>query len=342
MLALVVLIWGGLGAPIARLSLAIPAPIVRPASGPCDLEGNAGTVPPLNFLGTIDNQSLIFETNGKETMLIDRVGRVGIGTASPQQNLSVNGAVNLDQANQNSGGVNPGITFGANSGEGIASQRTSGGNQFGLDFYTAFTPRLSIGQFGSVGIGTAPLNAQLTVNNTATGFGLLATDLFLGQVGGRNVVRFDNAGKGIFDGGTQTGGADFAESVRTTDDPASLQPGDVIVIDRQNPRAVKKSSEANSPLVAGVYSTKPSMLAIGDHHIDDSLKGEVPVAVVGIVPVKVTTENGPIAIGDMLVTSSVAGYAMKAAELKIGTILGKALEPLETGTGVIQVLVMLR
>ncbi len=128
----------------------------------------------------------------------------------------------------------------------------------------------------------------------------------------------------------------------TTDDPTSLQPGDVLVIDPQNPRSVKKSSEANSALVAGVYSTKPSMLALGDHHIDDSFAGEVPVAVVGIVPVKVTAENGPIAIGDMLVTSSHPGYAMKATELKIGTILGKALEPLKLGTGVIQVLVMLR
>jgi hypothetical protein len=167
---------------------------------------------------------------------------------------------------------------------------------------------------------------------------------------GTNQARIDNTGKGFFNGGTQSGGADFAESMRTTDDPASLEPGDVLVIDPQKPRAVKKSTEANSRLVAGVYSTKPAVLAIGERHIDDSLEGEVPVAIVGIVPVKVTAENGPIHIGDLLVTSSTPGHAMKAKPMIIngieiyptGAILGKALEPLEEGAGVIKVLVTLR
>jgi len=63
--------------------------------------------------------------------------------------------------------------------------------------------------------------------------------------------------------------------------------------------------------------------------------------VVGIVPCKVTTENGAIARGDLLVTSSRPGYAMKGTdrERMLGAVLGKALEPLRKGTGVIQVLV---
>jgi len=36
------------------------------------------------------------------------------------------------------------------------------------------------------------------------------------------------------------------------------------------------------------------------------------------------------------------GYAMKATNLKVGTILGKALEGLSDGTGVIKMLVMLQ
>ena len=95
-------------------------------------------------------------------------GKVGIGTTNPQQALSVNGAINLDQANINSGSLNPGITFGLSSGEGIASKRTAGGNLYGLDFYTSFANRMSITQGGNVGIGTTnPGSYKLAVNGSA-------------------------------------------------------------------------------------------------------------------------------------------------------------------------------
>jgi len=68
----------------------------------------------------------------------------------------------------------------------------------------------------------------------------------------------------------------------------------------------------------------------------------VPVALVGLVPVKVSAENGAIKPGDLLTTSSLLGYAMKATDPKIGTVLGKAMQSLEKGTGVINVLVTLR
>jgi hypothetical protein len=163
-------------------------------------------------------------------------------------------------------------------------------------------------------------------------------------------ARINAAGKGFFNGGTQTGGADYAESMRTTDDSATLEPSDVLTIDPGRAGSVEKSREANSRLVAGVYSTKPSVLAVGDHAIDDSRVGEVPVAMLGIVPTKVSAENGPIHVGDLLTTSGTPGYAMKASPVVVGgvaiyptgAILGKALEPLEQGKGVIKILVTLR
>jgi hypothetical protein len=81
-------------------------------------------------------------------------GNVGVGLSNPQRALSVNAALNVDQANANNGAVNPGITFGSASGEGIASKRTAGGNQFGLDLYTGSTVRLSITNGGNVAIGS--------------------------------------------------------------------------------------------------------------------------------------------------------------------------------------------
>ncbi len=68
------------------------------------------------------------------------------------------------------------------------------------------------------------------------------------------------------------------------------------------------------------------------------------MAMVGIVPTKVTTENGPIHRGDLLVSSSLPGYAMKGTDRSrlIGAVLGKAMGSLDSGSGVIEVLVTLQ
>ena len=66
--------------------------------------------------------------------------------------------------------------------------------------------------------------------------------------------------------------------------------------------------------------------------------------------VKADASPGAIKPGDLLTTSSTPGYAMKATPVVVsgveiyrpGTILGKALEPLTQGTGVIKVFVSLR
>jgi hypothetical protein len=55
-----------------------------------------------------------------------------------------------------------------------------------------------------------------------------------------------------------------------------------------------------------------------------SADNPVPIALNGRVPVKVSTINGPINIGDPLTTSSIPGVAMKATEA--GIIIGKAQE----------------
>ena len=91
---------------------------------------------------------------------------------------------------------------------------------------------------------------------------------------------------------------------------------------------------------AGGRDKVAQLLIEGDPEIDM----EVPLAVVGIVPCKVTAQNGPIREGDLLVTSSRAGYAMKGVDRRrmLGAVVGKALEPLDKGDGVIQVLVTLQ
>ncbi len=138
------------------------------------------------------------------------------------------------------------------------------------------------------------------------------------------------------DGSFHSGGADVAELFPAVD---GLEPGDVLVIGADG--RLTRSTQAYQPTVVGVYSTKPSLMGGAAAGTDPS--GKVPLAVVGIVPVKASAENGPIRPGDLLVAAATPGHAMRAgANPPLGTVIGKALEGLEKGTGVIRMLVMLR
>lgn len=158
---------------------------------------------------------------------------------------------------------------------------------------------------------------------------------------GTHYWRVDRTGKGFFNGGTQTSGADFAEQIAVQGEEKDYEPGDVLMISTQADRAVELSARAFATTVIGVYSTQPAMLA-GAPDQNKPLAG-IPVAITGIVPCKVSAENGAIKRGDLLVTASRPGYAMRAgANPPQGTVLGKAMGELKAGSGVIQVLVTLQ
>jgi hypothetical protein len=158
---------------------------------------------------------------------------------------------------------------------------------------------------------------------------------------GANQIRFDLTGKGFFNGGTQIGGADVAEAFEVEGTVQQYEPGDVLVISTNADRKLEKSAAPYSTLVAGVYATKPGVL-LTERSIDDPHDDTVPLGVVGVIPTKVCGENGPIRRGDLLVTSSLPGHAMKGTERErmLGAVLGKALENFDTeGKGMIKVLV---
>lgn len=132
------------------------------------------------------------------------------------------------------------------------------------------------------------------------------------------------------------GGADFAEMMAAAEE---LAPGEVLIAGADG--RVERARRARDTAVIGVYSTAPGF--IGGAGPNQDLAGKVPVAIVGIVPVFASAESGPIAPGDLLVSASLAGHAMRAAEpIPAGAVLGKALSGLEGGRGVIQVLLAAR
>ncbi|MFZ0286486.1 MAG: hypothetical protein WAL32_14745, partial [Terriglobales bacterium] len=207
----------------------------------------------------------------------------------------------------------------------------------------------------TVSVGTATpfndygLDVDTTNSNGVINGGVVVNtsggNLYLGMTANTHKFRVDTNGVVYADGGYQSSGADFAESMAVHGPRFEYEPGDVLEIDQTADRHLTLAHHRYATLVAGIYSTKPGLLAT-PRNIDDPVvkTGEVPLAVVGIVPCKVTAENGPISRGDLLVTSSRPGFAMKGTDRRrmLGAVVGKALEPLATKTGIIEVLVTLQ
>jgi hypothetical protein len=187
---------------------------------------------------------------------------------------------------------------------------------------------------GLVGIGTTTPGAALEVNGT----GIKLTAGSGGSITFQDGTMQSTAWNGVLSGG------DYAESVNVSGGREEYGPGDVLVIDPTSEGNFLKSSEPYSTAVTGIYSTKPGLVGRRQLTARAHMKEEVPMAMTGIVPTKVSAENGPIKSGDLLVTSSTPGYAMKGTDRSqmLGAVVGKALGTLDSGAGVIEVLVSLQ
>jgi len=117
----------------------------------------------------------------------------------------------------------------------------------------------------------------------------------------------------------------------------TLQPGDVVVLNVTGDGSVLLSKFAAEPTVFGVVASDPGLVlgAEGDG-------SQVAIATSGVVACKVDASYGAIRPGDLLVTSTNPGHAMRAENPLQGTILGKAVGALEHGTGTISIIVTLR
>jgi len=137
------------------------------------------------------------------------------------------------------------------------------------------------------------------------------------------------------DGTFASPAADFAELLPSCGD---LEPGDLVAIGPDGALTLTDSPMQTN--VAGIYSTKPAFLG-GDR--EDASGDRIPLAIVGIVPVKASAENGAIRPGDLLVASATPGHVMRCGEAPMcgGAVVGKALSGLAAGAGTITTLVSL-
>lgn len=307
-------------------------------AGNFKVDRTTGTSPAVK--GEINSMFSNFGTAGVYGLSSGTGGFAGLFYAS---NTGGNGPALLALTDGNGDGIN--VNAGG-SGNGVESSCDGNGNSI-----YGFTPNFGTGKAARFA-NFNNSNDQPTVHITSTGTGstLLINhtgasgNLAIFQSGSANVARINKAGRGFFDGGTQTGGADLAEAFDVTGQVKSYSPGDVLVIAEDADRTVTLSSEPYSTLVAGVYATKPGVL-LTEENIDSDLADKVPMGVIGVIPTKVCGENGAIKRGDLLVTSSKPGHAMKADmnKVKPGQVIGKALEAFNgEGNGLIKVLVNVR
>lgn len=140
-----------------------------------------------------------------------------------------------------------------------------------------------------------------------------------------------------------TGGADLAEHFATAD-KTPVEPGTVMVIDADHPGKLKVSSTAYDGKVVGIVSGAGGVNTGLTLRQDDTLEGDLVVAIAGRVYCKAEANTAPIKPGDLLTTSDVAGHCMKVSdrEQAYGAVIGKALTGLDKGEGLVLVIVNLQ
>lgn len=142
------------------------------------------------------------------------------------------------------------------------------------------------------------------------------------------------------DGDVFLPGADCAELFAVVE---QIEPGDVVVIDRDG--ALRRGETPYDKRVAGVVSGagpfRPGITLDSRNGASDRC---CPLALIGKVYCKVDARPHPIEVGDLLTTSMTPGHAMKAVSPShaFGAVLGKALASLESGVGLLPILVCLQ
>ena len=191
---------------------------------------------------------------------------------------------------------------------------------------------------GSEAIELTGGNRELTIRDSG-GHDRIALMGVLGRI----VIKDSSGNESIMldsvEGDIKLANADCAEEFDVLGNPDS---GTVLTLGR--PGMLQPSASSYDSRVAGVVSgtsaRRPGIVLgrnAGRH-------GRVPVALCGTVYCKVEADSASIQPGTLLTTSSLPGHAMAAKnrERAFGAVLGKALDALETGRGMIPVLVALQ
>ncbi|MCD6532617.1 MAG: hypothetical protein J7L25_00890 [Deltaproteobacteria bacterium] len=176
---------------------------------------------------------------------------------------------------------------------------------------------------------------------SGTGVGLYASGGVAGYAAifrGNVKILSESSGAAIVEIGE---GLDYAEGFDVSY-PKEIKPGAVMIIDPENPGKLTLSCDPYDTKVAGIVAGANG-LGSGVRLGGD--KFALDVALAGRVYCNVDATRTEIKVGDLLTTSDIPGYAMKATDYNRaqGAILGKAMEKLgKDKKGQILVLVTLQ
>jgi hypothetical protein len=174
----------------------------------------------------------------------------------------------------------------------------------------------------AIGDGQTQLSSSnLPENSLLVGEGIICVDN-----GGDDCDKANRTIGNIYSESAGVSGLDLAEEYPTKD--TTLHAGDVVMIDPEDVAHVKKyDPDAANAVPLGIVSTEPGLILGGFGETELMYETTVPVALLGRVPLKITTEAGDIKIGDFVtISNTVAGAAMKLTSDE-QVMLGIALEP---------------
>lgn len=270
------------------------------------------------------------------------------GVSSSSQHAGVSGS-------NNSGGYGVWASSNANHGVYGQSQSPSNGNAGVCGVNTAQGPGVygsSANWDGVHGDSQSSQHAGVSGVNQAAGIGVYgASNGEAGHFEGNVTINGTLTHNGDCSvNGTLTvktdvvllaAGQDCAEQFELNE-ADQLEPGTVVVIDRNG--ALRESHTAYDRKVAGIVSgagTCRPGIVLGRR---PSKAHAATVALVGRVYCKVDAHYSPIDVGDLLVSSETPGHAMRAGDAMraFGAVIGKSLESLEAGRGLIPILVALQ
>ena len=300
-----------------------------------------GTTVPSNNLTVVGTFNA---TGGGATtlgLLVDSSGNVGIGIANPIENVEIRGPLVFYNESKIAS-VNFSFDYVLSSDILVLNLDNDGSRGSALHIRNkSSTSSTSIFQLdqngvgffgGNIMAGSATQTIKTYNNFGSAGAGI--SDI----TDGNDVHISDDIevdGTAYLAGGTAWTQGDIAENIETktsrqnkfcngdvacykNNTKDDIDYGDLVCIDPSEGHTIMKCNKANSRLAVGVI-TNTSVLYVGPF-------SGYPVSLAGIVWTHVTNENGDVMPGDLLVTSSKPGYAMKNNEPIDGTVIGKAFD----------------
>jgi hypothetical protein len=277
----------------------------------------------------------IFDINGEETVKISNSGSIVLGgngkngwfilkdNAGEEKVLlsdnSSNGEIGLRNENGKQGVV-------INASHGLKLK-----NIQGKDIAKLWSSVLRLGgngEKGSIGIEDEQGDSKV----------LMDTSNHSGHIGLFNIEKERTIHLDGEKGDIVLENADFAEEFDVLA-PAEAKRGSLMVLNQSGQLEVctKEYDSKVVGVVAGAGKFNPGIVM----DKKGNSKNRLPISILGKAECLVDAQKEGIKVGDMLTTSSVPGFAMKVTDKSkaFGTVIGKALAPLEKGKGLISVLI---